>query len=103
MLITLDPVGEGALVYIGSSIYYRKPKPKANFWINIRTTPDEENRDQSDGVADFGEQWEVSEGPDINSKIKTSHGRAGEMFKSKIANGKSAMDYLYESVKNNLK
>jgi pimeloyl-ACP methyl ester carboxylesterase len=36
MLITLDPVGQGKMVYGLSNIYKQEPKPKADFWINIR-------------------------------------------------------------------
>mgnify|MGYP003610636447 FL=1 len=71
MLITLDLVGEGFLVYVGSNIYPRKPKPKSDFWINLKAVPTKP--DQSDGVADFGERWNVTQGPNINNEADLNH------------------------------
>jgi hypothetical protein len=93
MLITLDPVGDGTLVYVGSQIYLTKPTPKAKFWINIKTTPT--NTDSSDDVAQFGEQWKVTSGPDINATVNIHHYNAVGIFTAIIANGKSAEDYFY--------
>lgn len=59
-LVTLDPVGEGMMVWLGSDIYLSKPTPKAEFWINVRA--DAKKPDSSDGVADFGERW-IPQGP----------------------------------------
>ena len=96
MLVTLDPVGEGAFVWLGSNIYYGKPEPKAKFWINIRATPTKP--DQSDSVADFGEQWIVAAGPNENYTINTNHALANTMFVSPLINGKSAADLVYASI-----
>ncbi|MBN6076929.1 hydrolase [Aggregatibacter actinomycetemcomitans] len=97
MLITLDPVGEGNLVYLFSKIY-RKPElsPKAETWINLRAESGLEH--PSDKVADFGEQWNITSGPDINEEIKVIHADARGMFIEKLSTGYSAMDYLFKSL-----
>ena len=71
MLITLDPVGEGKIVFIGSRIYRQKPKPKAYFWINILAMPTEP--DSSDDIAEFGERWMIITGPNINNNMDINH------------------------------
>lgn len=96
MLITLDPVGEGALVWIGSDIYRQRPDPVAVEWINIKATPT--NRNSSDGVADFGEKWIVSCGPSLNVNVDTSHANALELFDAPISGGNSASDLLLASI-----
>lgn len=96
MLITLDPVGEGFLVYVGSNIYPRKPKPKSDFWINLKAVPTKP--DQSDGVADFGERWNVTQGPNINNEADLNHYNAKKMFTIKLSTGKSACQYLLDAV-----
>lgn len=97
LLITLDPVGEGAFVWLGSNIYMNKPEPKSEYWINIRAKP--KNRNSSDGVADFGEQWEVTSGPQANYVIDTNHANAETMFTTPLLNGVSAAKHLYLSIK----
>jgi hypothetical protein len=96
MLITLDPVGEGTLVWLGSDIYKDKPSPVAEDWINIRATPS--TSDDSDGVAEFGEKWIVDCGPSINTNVNTHHYNAMGMMNTPIAGAKSASDLLYESI-----
>jgi hypothetical protein len=96
MLVTLDPVGEGFLVYLGSSIYAGKPNPKSNFWINILATPSKP--DQSDSVAELGVRWKVNSGPNINVKMDVNHLDALEMFKGIIKDKKSACDFIYENI-----
>ncbi|MFJ7315635.1 alpha/beta hydrolase [Pseudomonas sp. NPDC098747] len=96
MLITLDPVGEGALVWVGSDIYRKRPEPAAAEWINIKAMPIQ--RDSSDGVADFGEKWLISCGPSINVDVNTSHADALGLFTTPIAGSKSASDLLLESI-----
>jgi pimeloyl-ACP methyl ester carboxylesterase len=96
MLVTLDPVGEGALVWLGSDIYYGKPSPKCTFWINVRATPSKSNT--SDSVASFGEQWSIESGPDINHRLDTNHENARAMFFEPLNDGVSAADYVYESI-----
>ena len=96
MLITLDPVGEGALVWLGSDIYYKKPEPKSGYWINVRATPS--IPDPSDSVADFGERWNVQSGPDINHRMDTNHANAWDMFLKPIQDEVSASDYMYDSI-----
>lgn len=97
MLITLDPVGEGALVYVGSDIYRTKPKPSSKFWINIRATP--KKPDQSDGVAEFGERWTVHTGPQLNYIADVNHYNARKMFLAPLKDKKSAADLMYESIR----
>lgn len=96
MLITLDPVGEGTLVWLGSDIYFSKPEPVSGYWINVRAAP--KRPDSSDAVANFGKQWEVSNGPDINAYMDINHADALNMFRSAIRDGVSASDILFESV-----
>ncbi|WP_439821943.1 alpha/beta hydrolase [Pseudomonas sp. HLG18] len=96
MLITLDPVGEGALVWLGSDIYRERPEPVSADWINIKAAPSQ--RDPSDGVADFGEKWLVSCGPSLNVSVDTNHANALWLFNAPIAGTKSASDLLYDSI-----
>ncbi len=96
MLVTLDPVGEGVLVRLGSDIYHGKPTPKSAFWINVRATPTKSNA--SDSVASFGEQWNIESGPDINHRLNTNHENARAMFFEPLNDGVSAADYVYESI-----
>ncbi|SNV34917.1 Uncharacterised protein [Chryseobacterium taklimakanense] len=96
MLITLDPVGEGFLVYVGSNIYRRKPMPKADFWINLKAVPNKP--DQSDSVAEFGERWNIKSGPNINNEANLNHYNAKKMFTINLSTGKSACKYLLDAV-----
>lgn len=100
MLITLDPVGEGALVWLGSDIYRERPVPVAVDWINIKAAPSV--RDPSDGVADFGEKWIISCGPSLNVNIDTNHAHALGMLNAPIAEGRSASDLLFDSIMKDL-
>ena len=97
MLVTLDPVGEGILVYVGSDIY-KEPEtnPCAKTWINISCIPIDE--DQSDKVADFGERWFPKNGPTIYYESKCSHAEVLKMFMENILQGKSAFDLLIEDI-----
>ncbi|PWE46653.1 alpha/beta hydrolase [Pseudomonas prosekii] len=96
LLITLDPVGEGALVWLGSDIYLNRPEPVSEDWINVRATPS--RPDASDGVADFGEKWVITCGPSINANVDTNHANAPDLFSAKISGGKSASDLLFDSI-----
>ncbi|VVP20446.1 alpha/beta hydrolase [Pseudomonas fluorescens] len=96
MLVTLDPVGEGALVWVGSDIYADKPTPVTEYWINIKAMPS--RPDQSDSVADFGEKWQVVSGPNINVNMDTNHANAPAMFTRAIAQGKSVSDLMFEAI-----
>jgi pimeloyl-ACP methyl ester carboxylesterase len=97
MLITIDPVGQGKIVYGISTIYRRKPEPKAGFWVNIRADKIK-NRDISDTVADFGEQWEITSGPDVSGRVDVNHADADVMFDKKLDGGKSARQLLADSI-----
>ncbi|MBC8996232.1 alpha/beta hydrolase [Pseudomonas sp. N40(2020)] len=97
MLITIDPVGQGKIVYGVSTIYRRKPEPKAEFWINIRAAKIK-NRDISDTVADFGEQWEITSGPNVSGRVDVNHADADIMFDQKLDGGKSARQLLADSI-----
>ena len=96
MLVTLDPVGEGALVWLSSDIYFGHPSPVAANWVNIKATPSE--RDSSDGVADFGEKWLITYGPSLNVNVDTNHANALALFTARISGNKSAGDLLLDSV-----
>ena len=76
MLVTLDPVGEGVIVYVGSDIY----------------------EDQSDKVADFGERWFPKNGPTIYYESKCSHAEVLRMFMENMLQDKSALDLLIEDI-----
>lgn len=97
MLVTLDPVGEGVIVYVGSDIY-KEPEanPGAKIWINISCNPIYE--DQSDKVADFGERWFPKNGPTIYYESKCSHAEVLRMFMENILQDKSALDLLIEDI-----
>jgi pimeloyl-ACP methyl ester carboxylesterase len=96
MLITLDPVGEGALVWVGSDIYGSKPVPKANKWINVRAKPTKP--DQSDSVAEFGERWNVGSAPNVNYIADINHAYAKKMFLAAPKDLKSASTYMLDSI-----
>lgn len=96
MLVTLDPVGEGFLVWLGSDIYFSEPEPKAKNWINIRAAPS--SPDASDDVADFGERWIVTSGPNVNETIDEHHRFADKIFLKKLSDKKSAFDHVKESI-----
>jgi hypothetical protein len=96
MLITLDPVGEGGIVWAVSDIHYELPTPKANHWINISASPKE--NDTSDIIANIGERWIPKTGPDINYITKAHHGNVYRMFNEDIYQGKSAFLLLKECI-----
>ncbi|WP_416195289.1 hypothetical protein [Pseudomonas sp. 10S4] len=95
-LMTLDPVGEGKIVYGISNIYRREPKPKADYWLNIPAAAVDWN--VSDLVADFGEQWEVTQGPNVMGRVDVNHADADRMFLQILPGGKSARQIFYESI-----
>lgn len=96
MLITLDPVGKGAMVWAASDIHYEIPTPKADFWINISAMPNKD--DSSDVIADFGERWIPETGPDVNYISKAHHREVRRMFNENICQGKSAFQLLKEYI-----
>jgi hypothetical protein len=101
MLITIDPVGMDAIVNGSSKMYWKTPKPKADFWINIFVDP--KNYNFPDFIADMGNQWK----PDVNSPnvfhtTSISHENADGIFIEKTSTGKSAFDYMIDSVTTNL-
>ncbi|AJO80441.1 hypothetical protein [Pseudomonas sp. MRSN 12121] len=96
MLITLDPVGEGTLVWLGSDIGGSIPTPVAQKWINIRATPSKP--DDSDNVAEFGERWTITSGPDLNINMDINHANAEGMFTRTIAGLQSACNIVFESI-----
>ncbi|MGA8133534.1 MAG: alpha/beta hydrolase [Pseudomonas gingeri] len=100
MLVTLDPVGEGFWVWVGSDIYKSKPAPVAKIWINIRANPSQP--DTSDSVANFGERWTVTSGPSINTSVNLNHAVAWAMFVAPIQGGQSARDLMLDAITRNL-
>ncbi|WP_248804274.1 alpha/beta hydrolase [Pseudomonas sp. MWU13-2100] len=101
LLITLDPVGKGFLVWLGSNIDYSEPTPVADMWINIRANPIKS--DASDHVANFGERWIVSQGPAINATVDIHHALASHMMVAPIQGAKCALDFLYDAYVKNIK
>lgn len=71
LLVTLDPVGKGAMVSSTSDTYDDTPKPTAKYWINIRAKPKDGNF--SDMIGDLGEQWEIKGGPQMNYVADVNH------------------------------
>ncbi len=96
MLVTIDPVGEGAMVQ-NSDIYTKKPEVSAKYWLNIRAAPKNENG--SDFIAEFGERWTVKEGPNLNVSLDVNHADAGIMFNRKVSGEKTAADLVADAVK----
>ncbi|WGE88755.1 hydrolase [Actinobacillus arthritidis] len=97
ILATLDPVGEGTLVWLGSNIYKTpQPQPDADFWINIRA--ENENLDLSDIVAQIGQQWLLTDEPNINETLHIHHFDAQQMLRHKLHTGKSIMDYIIDNI-----
>ncbi|MBJ7370148.1 MAG: alpha/beta hydrolase [Pseudomonas sp.] len=96
ILVTLDPVGHGKIVYGISKIYRQVPKPKAQYWVNIRAAAVDWNL--SDLVADFGEQWEISEGPNVMGRLDINHADANSMYAHALPGGKSARQIVAESI-----
>lgn len=96
MLVTLDPVGCGILVSIGSDIYSSEPKPVADEWINILCSPTTPN--SSDGVAEFGERWKINSGPTLNESVNVNHADAYYIFTTKLSDGKSAYEHVTKSI-----
>ncbi|MCU1717816.1 alpha/beta hydrolase [Pseudomonas sp. 5P_3.1_Bac2] len=96
MLITLDPVGEGFLVQTFSDIYWKEPQPSSKFWINIRSQP--KTPDQSDKVAEFGERWIITEGPQVNAVAPNNHYDAIGLFTILLPTGKSAKQHILDSI-----
>jgi hypothetical protein len=83
-LITLDPVGEGGGVTTISDIHLLFPSPKADFWVNIDTNP--ENYRADDLIADLGRQWILRKNkPHLMHTTKYNHGDAEDMFNEILA------------------
>lgn len=102
MLVTLDPVGEDLIINSSSEMYFKTPKPKAKFWINIFV--DAESYSFSDFIADMGVQWIPKDPkPNISHTTKHSHLDADLIFIDKMSNGKSASDMIFESINSKLK
>jgi hypothetical protein len=99
MLITLDPVGNDPGVYLISDIYFTKPTPKHKFWINVRAESKLKDTDFSDIVANAGEQWSVSSGPNINVTVEINHLHAKKIFRHPIKDGKSSASFMLDSIK----
>ncbi|MDW5418819.1 hypothetical protein R6242_19810 [Iodobacter sp. CM08] len=104
-LVTLDPVGEGILVGMFSDIYWGKPEPKyaEKNWINIRAEFTSGDLDVSDKVADFGEQWNIKSGPNINETLNIHHANADLMFGTVLSSGRSALDFISANISKKVK
>ncbi len=98
MLVTLDPVGGGTLVALGSAIWFHpEPKPNAKVWINIHGAP--KRPDQTDAVANFGDRWVIKSGPNVNLDVDVNHADAGAMFATRLANGMTVPDIMESSIR----
>ncbi|MFJ4497284.1 alpha/beta hydrolase [Pseudomonas atacamensis] len=96
VLVTLDPVGEGQIVWGISNIYQKEPTPKAEYWVNVRA--DAKDWNFSDLVADFGEQWDMTSGPNMNGRVDVNHADAWAIYIAVLGGGVSARDILMQSV-----
>jgi len=96
MLVTLDPVGSGLLVRLGSRIPYHRPAPHCHCWINVRAEPGRSNA--SDLVAQLGRKWHVAGEPDIDDALDTNHANAWALFCKPLHDGRSAADCMFESM-----
>ncbi len=99
MLVTLDPVGEGFWVSLGSDIYAAMPNPVAKVWINVRAKP--KTPDQSDTIAEFGERLTVTAGdkPTLNYVADVNHYDSTKMFRAPLKDNKSAADSMNELIR----
>jgi hypothetical protein len=52
----------------------------------------------SDWVAGVGEQWVLESGPNVNSIMDVNHDKAVVMFTTVLADGKSALHYMINSL-----
>ncbi|MGA8134895.1 MULTISPECIES: alpha/beta hydrolase [Pseudomonas] len=95
-LVTLDPVGEGFWVWVGSDIYKSEASPIAETWINIRANSSKP--DSSDGVAKFGGRWIITDGPTMNKTMDVHHASADWMFIEPVQGTKSACDLIFDSI-----
>ncbi|MFK3775686.1 alpha/beta hydrolase [Pseudomonas sp. NPDC089406] len=100
ILVTLDPVGKGILVWLGSDIYMKEPSPVAEQWINVLAKP--ERPDDSDGVAKMGERWVIKNGPTFNKSANRNHAAADGLFIDRIFDNKSACDLVFDSFIENI-
>ena len=96
MLVTLDPVGSGLLVRLGSKIPYHRPTPHCHCWINVRAEPGRSNA--SDLVAQLGRKWHVAGEPHIDEALDTNHANAWALFCNPLHDGRSAADRMFESI-----
>ncbi len=96
VLVTLDPVGKGALVGSISNIYPDTPQPSAGLWVNVLAQSSDS--DMSDWIAGIGEQWRLESGPNVNSVMDVNHESAAIMFTTVLADGKSALNYVINSL-----
>ncbi len=96
MLVTLDPVGSGLLVRLGSRIPYHRPAPHCHCWINVRAEPGRSNA--SDLVAQLGRKWHVAGEPDLDEALDTNHANAWALFCTPLHDGRSAADCMFESI-----
>ena len=96
MLVTLDPVGSGLLVRLGSRIPYHRPAPRSHYWINVRAEPGRSNA--SDLVAQLGRKWHVVGEPDIDEALDINHANAWALFCNPLHDGRSAAYCMFESI-----
>lgn len=97
LLVTIDPVGGGAVVTTSSDIYPKTPEVSAKMWINILAEPKDPNG--SDAIAEFGERWIIKTGPTINSSLDVNHADAGIIFNRKIAGEKTTADLVVDVIR----
>lgn len=97
MLVTLDPVGKGSVVQWISDVYSSTPTPRANYWINVRASPNQD--DSSDTVAKLGERWVIDEKttpqPNAQHVANVHHAYAKLLFD---AGGPSAHTVMVQSI-----
>jgi len=79
-----------------ASEHQKEPAPKAEYWVNVRA--DAKDWNFSDLVADFGEQWDMKSGPNMNGRVDVNHADAWAIYIADLGAGLSARDVLMGSV-----
>jgi len=60
-------------------------------------------REDENTIAELGEKWQLTAEPDYKGIVIVHHEEAGRMFTQKLGTGKTASDYIYESIKQIIK
>jgi pimeloyl-ACP methyl ester carboxylesterase len=111
MLITLDPVGEGAPAKVFPIYAWvpHPPAPKSKDWINVRANRGELKEDidiakfeTSDNIAQLGHRWTILQktngGLDVNYTARLHHFDVFGMFYYSADGGSSPFEFMRDSI-----